>query len=108
MSKRVASETQAYTKRKRKKNGISKSSSVLELTTYTPRNSSQFMRVLHTNVEDPSSVRRSAVPRQPKPENKQVPTETYEEDFATSAPVPEQPKRRQENDSVSGHMTWAT
>jgi hypothetical protein len=112
MSKRTASEAQTHTKRKRKKNGVSKSCSVLEPVPHTVpmATSSRLMPVFHTNAEDPSSVRRSTVPVLSKPQSQRVLTETDGGDFSTVLPTPVRSKRRRKrgNDSVSRHIMQAT
>ena len=111
MSKRASSRNDLFKKRKRKKNGMSASSSVLELPD-SPSNEPQLMSIWHTNVEDPTSVRRSKVPVSSEPPSQGSPMETGEEGFVVPAPVvgsvPVPPKRKQKNDSVSFHVIQMT
>ena len=92
---------------------MSVSSSVLELADDTPRTTFPLMPVWHTNVEDPTSVRRSTVPVLPKPQLQDVPmAETAGEDFFATATVvssvPQRPKRKQRSNGVSCGVTRAT
>ena len=108
MSKRGASET-SYNKRKRKKNGISSSTSLLGGPVDAPPSKpKKSMRAWHTNVEDPYTVRRSAVPIPCGHQDQGVEaTEAGGEDLTTTVSVlestPKKPKRKRGNDSVSHH-----
>lgn len=111
MSKHLASKPHVYGKRKRKKNGVSVSRRALGLvnTNITPNNF-PLMPVRSTNVEDPTSVRRSTVPVLPELLLRNLPVpDTTGEDFAGAVPVvdsiPERPKRKQANTSVSCNAT---
>lgn len=71
----------------------------------------RLMPVWHTNVEDPTSVRRSTIPVLPEPPLQDVPmVETEGEDFVATVPVvdsvPKRPKRKQ-GDGVSSNLTRA-
>ena len=63
------------------------------------------MRVWHTNTEDPTASRQSAIPISPEPQPKGVTTECEGGNFDDIAPVvgavPARPKRKRGNDSVS-------
>lgn len=111
MSQRLASKPHIYGKRKRKKNGVSVSRSVLERVSATPINL-PVMPVWNTNVEDPTSVRRSTVPVLPELLLQDIPVaETEGEEFVTVPVVdsiPRRPKRKQGNNSVSCNATRAT
>jgi len=90
MSKRGPGET-TLKKRKRKRNGISTSSSVLELVK-APPSKPQLMQVWHTNTEDPFTLRQSMVtiPSEPRIEGAHAGAEgenTRAESFDTTAPV---------------------
>lgn len=61
MSKRVSSEGQFHKKRKHKKNGVSTSSLLLDPVD-APPSKSRLMWVLHMNIEDLHTVRRSTIP----------------------------------------------
>lgn len=67
------------------------------------------MRVWHTNAEDPTSTRRSTVPILPKPPSQDVPVETEGEESWVDIPdvdsIPQRPRRKQANDSVSCNAT---
>ena len=114
MLKRGASSTNTFKKRKRKRNGISTSSSILDpVDTEKP----QLMSVWHTNAEDLSTSRQSMVqvPFEPQIEGPQVEgtySEVAGEDFEVIAPtrrkVPVQPKRKRGNDSVSSSSSDPT
>ena len=106
MSKRGASET-TYNKRKRKKNGISSSTSLLGRPVNAPPSKpKKSLRAWHANVEDPCTIRRSVIPI---PSGRQdqgaEATEAGIEDFVGASPVlesgPKKPKRKRGNDSVS-------
>lgn len=103
MLKRASSGANGYKKRKRKKNGVSTSSSVLELLD-NPPNKLRFMPVWHTNVEDPTSLRRSAVPIPSEPPIQEA-LETEQEDFVATVSVvssaPGLSNREKRNNSVS-------
>ena len=106
MLKRGASET-TFNKRKRKKNGISSSTSLLgRPVNPQPGKPKKSMRAWHTNVEDPCTIRRSAVPIPCEPQDWEAEvTEAGGEDFVAAVPasesVPKKPKRKRGNDSVS-------
>lgn len=109
MSKRGTGDTGTFKKRKRKRNGVSFSSSVLDPVD-TPPPKPRLMRVWHTNVEDPSMSRRSVVPIPPEPQlegprleevDPRVEGEGSEVTESTSIPVLVQPKRKRGNNSVS-------
>lgn len=108
MSKRGFGET-LLKKQKQKKNGISSSSSVLEL---TDTSQPWVMQVWHTNVEDPLVFRRSVVPIPSGPQlegmntgAKGSYTEADQEDFNVIAlaadVVHARPKRKRGNNGVS-------
>ena len=91
---------------------MSVSCSVLELADDAP-GTFPLMPVWHTNVEDPTSVRRSTVPVLPEPQLQDVPmVETGGEEFVATVPVvssvPKGPKRKQRNDGVSCDATRMT
>ena len=113
MSKR-ASETVAYNRRKRKKNGTSASSSFLVPVDAPPSQPKKLMQVWHTNVEDPCAVRRSAVPISSEHRGQGdiaaegEHAEAEGEDFGATKPAflsasgrPKRPRRKRGNDSVS-------
>jgi hypothetical protein len=102
MSKRGTRET-TLSKRKRRKNGLSASSSVLGVVE-TPPSQPHLMRVWQTNTEDLSTSRLSQVPIPSKPQIEEASTETIGEDVNGIAPAVKKarvrPKRRRGNDSV--------
>lgn len=106
MLKRGSSESN-HNKRKRKKNGISSSTVLLGCPVGTPLSKpKKSLRAWHTNVEDPFTIRRSAVPipRGFQDQGAEV-SEAGGEDFVATVPVvksaPKKPKRKRGNDSVS-------
>ena len=109
MSKRGHGESQAHTKRKRKRNGVSTQSSILVPVDTPPPKTSKVMQVLHTNLEDPHTVRRSTVPisrgHQGQESNtKALGDDIGGDDFVAAAPAASRttrPKRKRRNDSVS-------
>jgi hypothetical protein len=104
MSKRGPDGTRALKTRKRRKNGISTSSSVLDPVD-TPPDKPQVMRIWNTNAEDPTTSRQSTVPIPSEPQIKEQNTEAGGGDFEAIAPasraIPVKSKRRTVNDSVS-------
>ena len=111
MSKRGPGGTRVLNTRKRRKNGVSTSSSVLDLVD-TPSDIPQVMRVWHTNAEDPTTSRQSAVLIPSEPQIKEQNTEAGGGDFEAIAPVsrtvPVKPKRRLANNSVSPNPNDST
>lgn len=101
MSKRGPPKT-TLKKRKRKKNGISSSSSVLEL---VDTSKPQLMQVWHTNVEDPFVSQQSVVSIPSEPQLEQMNTGAEGEDVDVTVPVvvtpSKWPKRKRGNNSVS-------
>ena len=96
-------------KRKRKRDGVSTHSSLL-VPVDAPPSTSKHMRVFHTNVEDPYSIRKSTVQissghqgqgSDAKPEGDDV----GGDDFVATVPavgrVRARPKRKRRNDTVS-------
>ena len=62
----------------------------------------QFMRVWHTNIEDPCTSRESVVLIPPKPQVQEEDMQVTVENFETTVSVVSTvPKRRRGNDSVS-------
>ena len=114
MLKHVSSEGQFHKKQKRKKNGVSTSSLLLDPVDALP-SKLRLMRVLHTNVEDPHMVRQSTIPisrghRGQGADARAVgqDVEVLEEDIIVTVPMLDsgsvRPKRKQGNDSVSYNL----
>ena len=109
MLKRGHSENQAHMKRKRKRNGVSTHSSILVPVDPPPPKTSKVMQVLHTNLEDPHTVRKSTVPisrghQGQKLNTKALGDDIGEDDFVAITPVASRTarrKRKRRNDSVS-------
>jgi len=103
MSKRDASGS-TFKTRKRRKNGVSSSSSVLDAFDTVP-SKPRFMRVWHTNTTDPTTSRQSVVQISSEPHVEEANTESIEETSGTFTPpvntIPARPKRKRGNDSVS-------
>ena len=106
--KRGASSTNQFKKRKRKRNGVSTSTSVLNLAG-TPSGKPQLMHIWHSNIEDPCTTRQSTVPIPSEPQVEQAQAEEadagewedVQDSMLVQSPAPARPKRKQGNDSVS-------
>jgi hypothetical protein len=104
MSKRVLAGTLPRKPRKRRKNGVSMRSELLEPTEATPSGAPP-MRVWCTNAEDPLTTRKSRVQVPRKPRSPEIGVVAGDVEFITiesaSNPDPARPKRKKKNDSVS-------
>jgi hypothetical protein len=102
MLKRGAHEA-TLSKRKRRRNGVSASSSILDIADTQP-GQSHLMRFWHTNAEDPATSRLSEVPIPSKPQIEEANIENMEENFSYVASAAKKtrarPKRKRGNDSV--------
>lgn len=102
MLKRGANEA-SLSKRKRRRNGVSASSSVLD-TADTQPGQPHLMRFWHTNAEDPATPRLSEVPIPSKPQIEEANIENMEENVSYVASAVKKtrarPKRKRGNDSV--------
>ena len=113
MLKRGPGKSPVRKTRKRKKNGISRSSLVLDLVD-PPTDKPQLMRVWHRNVEDPCTSRQSVVVIPPEPQTGEMSIEGSREEIEATAPAssaaPTRPKRkrRRGNDSVSQRRWFRT
>jgi hypothetical protein len=106
MLKRGPSKALSARARKRKRNGVSTITSVLDFTDVSP-DKTELMRVWHTNVEDPSASRKSVVPVPSEPQAGEADTEVWEDievitpaSNSTSA-QPKQKRGKRGNNSVS-------
>ena len=105
MSKRDASGSTSRV-RKRRKNGITSSSSVLDVFDTLP-NKPQLMRIQHTNTADPTTSRQSVVQIPSEPPTEEANTESVGEasdifvSLASAAPV--RPKRKKGNNNSVSH-----
>ena len=97
MLKRGASSKSTFKRRKRKRNGVSTSCSVLDAFD-TPLEEPELMQVWHTNAEDPCTSWQSAVPIPSEPLLKGAGTGEVGEEFGvvapTQSPVHAKPKRK--------------
>lgn len=103
MSKRLARETAHPKRRKRKRNGISTSTEVLDVV--GPSAPTEAMDIWHTNTEEPAVVQKSSAPipkfEYPHPADQ---VELFGEALDTADTLPAisaRPKRKTQNNSVS-------